>query len=301
MHPWTELFLEAISAERGSARNTLDAYASDLGDFDAFLQRTGGDLATAKRDQIEGYIIELEAAGMSRSTRARRLSAIRQFYRFNFLEGHRDDNPSLRIEGPRKGRSLPATLSEDQVDGLIDAVKAIGRNEGDRLRNAALIEILYATGMRVTELVGLPDAAVRGDPRMVLVRGKGGRERMVPLSLPARDTVHAWLKFRDTKKIWEGSHFLFPSSAKSGHLARQTLFLTLKQAAASIGIPPETVSPHVLRHAFATHLLSRGADLRAIQMLLGHADVATTEIYTHVLEERMRSLVLDHHPLAEAT
>jgi len=298
MHNWTELYLEALAAERGAAGNTLSAYAHDLNGFEDYLTAQGSDLESVTRHGIEAYLAHLDASGMSRSTRARRLSAIRQFFRFAFVEGHRGDNPALRIAGPRAESRLPVTLTEDDVDRLISEVRKGGRTQSDRIRNTALIELLYATGLRVTELVSLPVVAARGDPRMILIKGKGGRERMVPLSEPARDALTDWLICRDDSPLKESVH-LFPAKSTKGHLSRQAFFLIIKAAAAKAGLNPKDVSPHVVRHAFATHLLSRGADLRAIQMLLGHADVATTEIYTHVLETRLRSLVLDHHPLAE--
>ncbi len=302
---WLAQFLEAIRAERDAARNTLMAYARDLQDFAAFLARWDKDFATAARGDIEAYLGDLDDRGMARATRARRLSAIRQFYRFAFLEGWRDDDPGALLKGPRRTRALPATLTERDVDRLLAAAESHGATERDRLRTACLMQILYATGLRVSELVALPTASVRGDPRMILVRGKGGRERMAPLSPPSRTALIAWLEHRDAGEdaaAREGkprSAFLFPARGRLGHLSRETFFLTIKRLAAEAGLPPAAVSPHVLRHAFATHLLANGADLRVIQTLLGHASIATTEIYTHVLDARLRELVLDHHPLAE--
>ncbi|GGD32157.1 site-specific tyrosine recombinase XerD [Sinisalibacter lacisalsi] len=301
---WISAFLEAQAAELDAARNTLLAYGRDLKDYAGFLARKGLAPATATRTDIEAWLVDCEAQGLAATTRARRLSAVRGLYRFAFEEGWRADNPALRISGPGKAKSLPKTLSEDEVSRLIDAAKAHGRSAADRARNTCLMELLYATGMRVSELVGLPVAAARGDPRMLLVRGKGGKERLVPLSAPARVALADWLALRDDgqdkarAKGRKPSPFLFPSSGKEGHLTRHRFHGLIKEFAVVAGISPEAVTPHRLRHAFATHLLAHGADLRAIQTLLGHADVSTTEIYTHVLEERLKSLVLDHHPLA---
>ena len=295
-------FLEAQSAERDASPNTLAAYARDLTDFTRWLD--GIELIAATQGQIERYLADLSTNGMARSTRARRLSAIRQFFRFAHEEGWRKDNPAIRLIGPAKDRKLPGTLSEDEAERLLAAARACGR-AADRPRNICLMELLYATGMRVSELVSLPVSAARGDPRMLLVRGKGGKERLVPLSPPAREALAVWLNERDRReqearsKGLKASGHLFPSRSKSGHLTRNRFYLLVKEMAVASGIDPARVTPHTLRHAFATHLLANGADLRSIQVLLGHADVATTEIYTHVLEERLRSLVLDHHPLAK--
>ena len=298
-------FLEAQAAELDAAENTRLAYARDLKDFAHWLDRNATELLQVEQTQIETYLIDQDAAGMSRATRARRLSAIRQFFRFAFEEGWRTDNPAIRIKGPAREKRLPKTLSEEEVDRLLAASRALGRTD-DRLRNTCLMELLYATGMRVTELVSLPVMAARGDPRMLLVRGKGGKERMVPLSAPARDATAVWLERRDAmdglaekEKGTPPSKFLFPSRGKSGHLTRHRFYLLIKEFAVEAGVSPDKVTPHTLRHAFATHLLAHGADLRAIQTLLGHADVATTEIYTHVLEDRLKELVLEHHPLAK--
>ena len=298
-------FLEAQAAELGAASNTLLAYGRYLRDVADWLAAQGRNFTTATRDDIESYLIHCEAQGLARATRARRLSAIKQLYRFAFDEGWRDDNPAIQISGPGKDKKLPKTLSIDDVEKLLIAAEAHGKTPADRARHACLMQVLYATGLRVTELVSLPVAAVRGDPRLILVRGKGGKERMVPLSPPARAAVQDWLSHRDAAedearaKGKPPSPFLFPSRGKDGHLTRHWFFNLIKTLAAQAGIDPAQVTPHTLRHAFATHLLQNGADLRAIQTLLGHADVATTEIYTHVLEERLRDLVLEHHPLAQ--
>lgn len=298
-------FLEAQAAELDASENTRLAYARDLKDFVHWMEQRKLDFLGVSQDQIESYLIDLDAAGMARATRARRLSAIRQFYRFAFEEGWRSDNPAIRIKGPQRESRLPKTLSEAEVERLLQAARDKGTGV-ERLRNTCLMEVLYATGLRVTELVSLPVVAARGDPRMLLVRGKGGKERMVPLSPPARVALAAWLAHRDEaeaqaekEKGKAPSKFLFPSHSKAGHLTRHRFYLLIKELAVEAGVSPDKVTPHTLRHAFATHLLSHGADLRAIQTLLGHADVATTEIYTHVLEDRLKELVLEHHPLAK--
>ncbi|MBF9033826.1 tyrosine recombinase [Rhodobacterales bacterium HKCCE2091] len=302
---WISAFLDAHAAEMNAARNTQLAYGRDLQDFDGWLTGRGSSLASADRETIEAYAIALEAQGLAVATRARRLSSIRQFYRFAHDEGLRDDNPSLRIKGPGRERRLPKTLRVAEVDRLLDAARAHGRSHAERMRNSCLLQVLYATGMRVSELVSLPDSAVRGNPDMVLIRGKGDKERMVPLSSAARDAIADWLSVRDPEEERKAratgrpaSRFLFPSRGKSGHLTRVRFFLLVKEIAVRAGIPPDSVTPHTLRHAFASHLLAGGADLRSIQTLLGHTDISTTEIYTHVLDERLKSLVLERHPLA---
>ncbi len=301
MAHWISAFIEAAAAERDAARNTQLAYARDLQDFAGFLGPTRH-FATATQADIADYIIACEAQGLAKATRARRLSAVKQLMRFAVEEGWRSDNPALRLAGPGRDQRLPQTLDIAQVEKLIQAARGSTK---DRRRNTCLMELLYATGMRVTELVSLPVTAARGDPRMLLVRGKGGKERMVPLSPPARAAMTDWLAERDAAaevtRLAKGtppSKFLFPSRAASGHLTRQQFFLLIKDFAAQGGVPPAIVTPHTLRHAFATHLLAGGADLRSIQTMLGHADLATTEIYTHVLDARLRDLVQDHHPLA---
>lgn len=303
---WISAFLEAQAAELGAARNTLLAYGRDLKDFEGWLTAQASNFASADRTLVEDYLIRCDAEGLSRATRARRLSAIKQIYRFAFEEGWRDDNPALQIAGPGRDKKLPKTLSEAEVDRLLAAAREFGRTPMDQSRNTCLMELLYATGMRVTELVSLPVSATRGDPRMLLILGKGGKERMVPLSPPARGALSAWLTLRDrdeqrAKKETgaPSSPFLFPSRSAAGHLTRHMFYLLIKDLSVAAGVSPDKVTPHTLRHAFATHLLANGADLRSIQTLLGHADVATTEIYTHVLEARLSELVLTHHPLAK--
>ncbi|HSF95794.1 MAG TPA: site-specific tyrosine recombinase XerD [Thermohalobaculum sp.] len=304
MSGWIEPFLEALGAERGAAANTLAAYRRDLTDFCGWLARAGHRAEAAERPQIEDYLAALEAAGLSPATRARRLSAVRQFYRFALSEGWRADDPAARIGGPRPKRPLPGTLSVAQVDRLLEAARTRPATVAKRARLVCLMELLYATGLRVSELVSLPASAARGNPRMLLVTGKGGRERMVPLSQPARGALSEWLAMRDAAEAERRragarpSPWLFPSRGRGGHLTRVGFYLALKELAVAAGLDPSQLSPHTLRHAFATHLLANGADLRAIQQLLGHADVSTTEIYTHVLDERLKALVLEKHPLA---
>ncbi|KIC21229.1 site-specific tyrosine recombinase XerD [Leisingera sp. ANG-Vp] len=302
---WISTFLDAQAAETGASQNTLLAYGRDLKDLTAWLEHRKLSFLTAVQDNIEAYLISCDVQGLSRATRARRLSAVKQIYRFAFEEGWREDNPAIQIRGPGREKRLPKTLEVIEVDRLLEAARKTGRSESDRFRNTCLMELLYATGMRVTELVSLPVSAARGDPRMLLILGKGGKERMVPLSPPAREALAQWLLVRDETEAERevkgkpGSRFLFPSRGKSGHLTRHRFYLLIKELAVTGGVSPDKVTPHTLRHAFATHLLANGADLRAIQALLGHADIATTEIYTHVLDARLQELVLEHHPLAK--
>ena len=304
-YDWISAFLEAAAAEQGAATNTQLAYGRDLRDFSDWLTARKRTLESAGRADVESYLMHCDAQGLAKSTRARRLSAIRQLYRFAFEEGWRADNPAIQISGPGRDKRLPKTLSIDEVERLLGAARDTGRSREDRLRNTCLMELLYATGMRVSELVSLPVTAARGDPRLLLVLGKGGKERLVPLSEGARLALAEWLAVRDAveetarSRGATPSRFLFPSRGKLGHLTRHRFYMLIKELAVAAGVSPDKVTPHTLRHAFATHLLANGADLRAIQTLLGHADVATTEIYTHVLDERLRDLVLDHHPLAK--
>ena len=291
-----EAFLEAQGAE-GCARNTLLAYGRDLKDFAAYLSSRGVALLETERADVEAYLARCDAAGLAATTRARRLSSIRQLTRFAYEEGWRDVDPAIEISGPARPKRLPKALSEEETQRLLDASRH-GRSEADRARNACLMQILYAAGLRVSELVALPVQAVRGEPEWLLVRGKGGKERMVPLAIPARGAIADWLAFRDADAALRRSAFLFPGSGSDGHLTRHRFHGIIKEIAIAAALDPTKVTPHVLRHAFATHLLAGGADLRVIQTLLGHADLATTEIYTHVLDERLRELVLTKHPLA---
>jgi len=297
-------FLEAIAAENGAARNTLLAYGRDLNGAADWLTDYGTVLSDADATGIESYLVALDTEGLARATRARKLSALKQFFRFAYDEGWRTDNPTLRIDGPGRAARLPGTLTEAEVAALLDVARSHGADPATRARNACLFELLYATGLRVSELVSLPDAAVRGAPQMLMVRGKGGKDRLVPLSDPARTALAIWLTHRDKaddlarRSGKPASKFLFPARGVKGHMTRERFFGLVKDIAARAGLDPTRVSPHVLRHAFATHLLAGGADLRVIQMLLGHADLSSTEIYTHVLDDRLRALVMEHHPLA---
>ena len=296
-----ESFIEMLRAERNAARNTVEAYTRDLDDLAAFLARRHADIATADAAALRAYLAALDRAGMAPRTAARRLSAIRQFYRFLVGEGLRQDDPVATIDAPRQGRPLPKLLSEAEVGRLLDAAQAMKGADG--LRLATLLELLYATGLRVSELVALPVAAVMRDQRVLVVRGKGGKERMIPLHESARAAINAWLAVRSAelrKRAKDAtSPWLYPSHGDSGHLTRQRLGQLLKDLAMAAGIERRKVSPHILRHAFATHLLDHGADLRSVQKMLGHADIATTQIYTHVADERLKTLVRDHHPLAK--
>jgi integrase/recombinase XerD len=295
-----EAFLEMMAAERASARNTLVAYGKDLADAEAFLARRKADLMTASTEDLEAYFVDLGARGLSAATAARRRAAVRQFYRFALDEGWREDDPVRRVEAPKKGQPLPKVLSRDEVERLIAAA---GEKDGAAgLRLACIVELLYASGLRVSELVALPLLAVARDPAFVTVKGKGGKTRLAPLNAAARGAVKAYLVARRgylPRGVRE-SPWLFPSPrGKGGRLTPRRLAQLLDEAAADAGIDPARVSPHVLRHAFATHLLEGGADLRAVQTLLGHADIATTQIYTHVAETRLRDTVLRAHPLAK--
>jgi len=300
-----ESFLEVLSAERGAAQNTLDAYRRDLEDLSHGLTTQGTDLAEAGSSHIETYLRTLAAQGFAASSQARRLSSIRQFYKFLYAEGVRSDDPSSKLESPRKGRSLPKTLTEAEVDRLLEAARfnaeIAGRSAVQTIiahRLYTLLEILYGTGLRVSELIVLPRQAARSRDPFLHVVGKGGRERLVPLNDAARAAMTAYLEKCEGFERYAGSKWLFPSGGKTGCLSRQAFARDLKAHAISVGIAPEKVSPHVLRHAFASHILQNGADLRVIQQLLGHADISTTQIYTHVLDERLQKLVQGHHPLA---
>jgi integrase/recombinase XerD len=298
-----ELFLDMLAAERGASKNTLEAYRRDLEDFASDLASAKQRMATADSNALRAHVGRLSNRHLAPASVARRLSAIRQLYRFLYSEGHRGDDPAAAIEGPKRGRSLPKVLSVKQVDELLAQARQAMQSESksERLRAArmtCLLEVLYATGLRVSELVALPESAARRDQRMLVIRGKGGRERLVPLNDSARRAMADYLGLREELKA-EKSKWLFPSFGETGHLSRQHFARELKALAAATGLKTTQVSPHVLRHAFASHLLQNGADLRVVQTLLGHADISTTQIYTHVLEERLKSLVRDLHPLAE--
>lgn len=297
-----EAFLEMIAAERDAARNTLDAYRRDLMDFAEFCAGEACAIHEASRDTVGAYLRDLAARGFAPTTHRRRLSALRQFHRFLIENGVRADDPTQGFDGPQRGRPLPKTLGEADVTALLERAAAeIGEARSDFARRRAtrmrcLLELLYATGLRVSELVSLPAGAARSERPLLMVKGKGGRERLVPLTPAARETVAEWDALR--REAFPGSAWLFPADGAEGHLTRQSFGRDLKDLAARAGLPAAKVSPHVLRHAFASHLLSNGADLRVVQRLLGHADISTTQIYTHVLEERLRRTVTDHHPMA---
>jgi integrase/recombinase XerD len=303
-----ELFLDMVAAERGGARNTLEAYRRDLEDFSSHLAADGGSVAAATTDEVRGYLHALKARGFAPASTARRLSAIRQLYRFLYAEGHRGDDPAAVIEGPKRGRPLPKILTVKEVDRLLETARAAvaaADKPAERLKAARLVcllEVLYASGLRVSELISLPASAARRDERLLFVRGKGGKERLVPLNDAAKTAMRDYLGL-----IAEAGQadkapppkWLFPSFGETGHLTRQHAARELKALAVAAGLPAAKVSPHVLRHAFASHLLQNGADLRIVQTLLGHADISTTQIYTHVLDERLKAIVRDLHPLAE--
>jgi integrase/recombinase XerD len=298
-----EAFLEMLMAERGAARLTLAAYRNDLADLAGFVAARGQALDTADPAALHDYLAAAATRRLAPRTVARRLSAMRQFYRFLLSEGARADDPTAGLDAPRLGRPLPKILGEADVERLIAAAAAWPGEEGVRLR--CLLELLYATGLRVSELITLPLAAAQRDPRFVLVRGKGGKERLVPLSTPARQALAGYLACRAAflprgkPPGNKGARWLFPSRGEAGYLTRQRCGQLLKELAAAAGLDPARLSPHVLRHAFASHLLDHGADLRSVQQMLGHADIATTQIYTHVQSERLRRLVETAHPLAQ--
>jgi integrase/recombinase XerD len=292
-----EAFLEMLAAERGAAPLTLAAYQNDLSNLAGFLGASGVTLETANRERLHAYLASPATTQLSPRTLARRISAMRQFYKFLLLEGVRQDDPTAELDTPRLGRSLPKILSEIDVKTLLDAAQSWPGEEGIRL--GCILELLYATGLRVSELVTLPFAAVRRDPRFLVISGKGGKERVVPLSEPGRVALRRYLECRDNfLPDTRQSRWLFPSRGRAGHLTRQRTGQLLKELAVKVGLEPDRLSPHVLRHAFASHLLDHGADLRSVQQMLGHADIATTQIYTHVEIERLRQLVESAHPLA---
>ena len=307
----TNLFLDMLAAEQGAGPNTLDAYRRDLTDFSEFLARRGQGFVSAETQGLRDYLADLDARGFKSSSVARRLSAMRHLFRFLMNERIRSDDPAAILSGPKRGRGLPKVLSIGDVDRLLTRAKALTEmpeaSPLQRLRAMrlyCLLEVLYATGLRVSELVALPLSASRRDAAMIVVRGKGDKERLVPLNQASRQAMTDYLAAiealkPDSKKNAASSKWLFPSFGESGHLTRQHFARDLKELAASAGLAPRLVSPHVLRHAFASHLLHNGADLRIVQTLLGHTDISTTQIYTHVVEERLKSLVRDLHPLAE--
>ena len=296
-----EKFLEAKYAEAGLSENSIFAYSRDL---EKVSTRINKPLLNATQTELEKYFVHLEKLGHSQSTRARHLSSIKQFFKFCVEAGYMSNDPSSQLSGPKSAKSLPKTLTLEEVDALLKVAKTHGQTEFQRARNECLMELLYASGMRISELMSLPVSTARGRPKMILIKGKGGKERMVPLSPPALNALDRWLKFRDKKEdlsIKTGlkrSNFLFPSNSKNGHLTRNWFFNKIKSWAVEAGIRSESVSPHTIRHAFATHLLGNGADLRVIQTILGHSDIATTEIYTHIVNDKLKSTLEDHHPLS---
>lgn len=301
---WLNGFLDMLAAERGAARNTIEAYERDLEDYLGFAASQGGP-AAATADDVRAYLVELSERGLKASSAARRLSAVRQFHRFLYTEGLAGTDPTAAIEGPRLGRPLPKVLSVAEVDKLIGTAQQMAEQEGlspaargRAVRMRCLIEMLYATGLRVSELIALPLSAATTRERFLVVRGKGDKDRLVPLNEAARVAASAHLALLRERGAADG-RWLFPSDGESGHLTRQAFGRDLKSLAAAAGLSPAKVSPHVLRHAFASHLLQNGADLRVVQELLGHADIATTQIYTHVLDERLKSMVRDLHPLMD--
>lgn len=302
-----ELFLDMLAAERGAGENTLSAYRHDLNDLSAHLRAAGRTIADATTDDLRGFIASLSERGFKASSLARRLSAVRQVYKFLYAEGKRADDPAAVLEGPKRVRPLPKVLSIADVDKLLAQARANSDNAeqplAQRLRATrllCLLEVVYATGLRVSELVALPASAAQRDQRMLVVRGKGGKERLVPLNQQAKRAMSEYLELCATTGRNAKSKWLFPSFGEQGHLTRQHFARDLKALGQSCGLQPNRLSPHVLRHAFASHLLHNGADLRVVQTLLGHADISTTQIYTHVLEERLKTLVRDLHPLADS-
>jgi integrase/recombinase XerD len=294
-----DAFLEMLSAERGLAKNSLLAYQTDLADFAGFLTARKEAVERIGIDSLRLYVQGLADAGLKPATAARRLSALRQFFRFLLQDGIRRDDPAALLDAPKRARPLPKLLSEDEVDRLLQAARALRDDPAESARLAALLEVLYASGLRVSELVSLRWPPFGDDPRFLVIRGKGGKERLVPLSEPARQAIEDYAGWRGDFITGKSSPWLFPSRGESGHLTRQRFGQLLKDLAVAAGIDPAKVSPHVLRHAFASHLLAHGADLRAVQKMLGHADISTTQIYTHVLEARKQALVRQHHPLAK--
>jgi integrase/recombinase XerD len=286
-----------LAAERNASPHTLRAYERDLQDFSAFLASQGRDVVTADTGNVRAYLARMTHGGLAPRTAARRVSALRQFHRFLVAEGVRSDDPLTTVDAPRLGRPLPKILSEAEARRLIEAAAALA--EGERERLTAMLEVFYAAGLRVSELASLPLSAIARDGRSLTVRGKGNKERLVPISPPAREALDAWRAVRDSLLApGETSAFLFPSRAASGHVTPARIAQLLKELAPKAGIDPRRLSPHVLRHAFASHLVDRGADLRSVQQMLGHADIATTQIYTHVAGERLSRLVREKHPLA---
>ena len=301
-----ESFLEMMSAERGAARNTLESYERDLSGFSAELGQSGRKPSTCSSEDISRYIRNLAGQGLSATTQARHLSSLRQFFKFLFSEGLRSDDPTSTIDSPKASRALPKVMSLDEVTHLLDAAEHdAGKEDATKAarkraaRLYCLLELLYATGMRVSELVSLPASAAKTDARFLSIIGKGNKERIVPITDRCKRSMNDYLALQDNEAARQGDGFLFPATSKEGHFTRQAFARDMKALAIKVGLNAKQVSPHVLRHAFASHLLQNGADLRSLQQLLGHADISTTQIYTHVLDERLKQLVEAHHPLSK--
>jgi integrase/recombinase XerD len=298
------LFLDMLAAERGASRNTLDAYRRDLEDYLSYLKQEGIGAEAVPSAAVRGFMASLEERGLKATSAARRLSAVRQFHKFLYVEGYAPADPTAAVAAPKRGRTLPKVLSVEEVDRLLAVSHDAAAGEdtaGGALRAsrmACLLELLYATGLRVSELISLPRSAARSRERFLIVRGKGSKERLVPLTDAARDAAKAYLERLEKQEAKPGP-WLFPAESESGHISRQAFARDLKAVAAAAGLRADRISPHVLRHAFASHLLQNGADLRVVQELLGHSDISTTQIYTHVLDERLKSMVRDLHPLSE--
>lgn len=300
-HSLIESFLDMMSAERGASSHTIAAYRRDIVEFSRHCLRAGADLTSARPDNVRQHLERLSAAAVKPSSQSRKLSALRRFFVFLYSEGIRPDNPCGTIDSPRLTRPLPKLLSREEAMALIETARGAGSQNPESARLHCMIEVLYASGLRVSELVELPLATIRGEQRVIFVRGKGGRERMVPLGEPARVAIGAYLAVRTAflpRGHRSAAQYLFPSRGRSGHLTRRRCHQLLKDLALRAGLDPQHLSPHVMRHAFATHLVEGGADLRSVQTLLGHADIATTQIYTHVARERLKQVVESAHPLA---
>lgn len=305
MTPQIEAFLEMMAVERDASPHTLSAYGRDLADAEQGLSAAGG-LLKAEQEDVEGWYADLSRRGLSAATAARRRASVRQFYRFAMGEGWRTDDPSRRLDAPKQGRPLPKSLSREEIESLLTSISTTDSAAAVRL--VALVELTYASGMRVSEVLGLKLSAVQRDPAYLIITGKGNKERLVPLNASAREAIKVWLEIRarprtkspnaKTEARLADNPWLFPSTGRTGHLTPRRFAQLLDEAAAAAGIDPSRISPHVLRHAFATHLLEGGADLRVVQTLLGHADISTTQIYTHVATERLAQVVHKSHPLA---
>ncbi len=301
-----DVYLEMLSAERGASQNTLDAYRRDLEDYAAYLKSRNMNIETARACDVRSWLAGMDVLGLARATVMRRLSSVRQLHKFCYGEGYCSDNPGANIEGPKSERNLPKVLSVDEVGSLLDAAldnveKSKGKARTKAARTYCLLELLYASGLRVSELVSLARNAISDDAQFITIKGKGGRERLVPLTDKAKQAVKTYRELFALRATEHdlASPYLFPSRGKAGHLTRQHFALDLKKTAGLAGIAASKVSPHILRHAFASHVLQGGADLRAVQQMLGHADISTTQIYTHILDSRLRELVAEHHPLAQ--